>query len=136
LPITANMQKLLFACRLTNKVYALGKRVFILTADEQQTRKLDQLLWTWSPGSFTPHQSCLDDDPPDSPVYIGHQPPPSDFDDVLLNMTDKQPDCMNQFQRLLEFIGNDEKDKQAARSRYKIYREFGIEPKTVKIDRL
>lgn len=136
LPTDNEAQKWLFACRLTNKVYALGKQIFMLTDNEQQTRKLDQLLWTWSPGSFTPHQNCLDGEQPEGPIYVSHLAPPAGYADVLLNMTDRQPECMNQFQRLLEFVGNSEKDKQSARSRYKIYRDLGVEPKTVRIESL
>lgn len=136
LPTDSDRQKLLFACRLVNKIYSLDKRVFILTADHRQTREMDQLLWTWSPGSFTPHSNCLDSQQPDSPVYIGHNAPPAEFSEVMLNLTDGAPDCRQQFQRLLEFVGSGEDDKQKARARYKIYRDSGIEPKTVNIKSL
>ncbi len=136
LPTDNERHRLLFACRLINKIYALDKQVFVLTADDRQTRHMDQLLWTWSPGSFTPHRNCLDSEQPEAPVYIGHDAPPAAFSDVMLNLTGSAPDCRQQFQRLLELVGNGEADRQKARARFKIYRDSGIEPKTVNIKTL
>ena len=45
----------LFACRLAEKVWRLGHRVYLLAADPPAANELDDLLWTFSQGSFVPH---------------------------------------------------------------------------------
>ncbi|MEA2080825.1 MAG: DNA polymerase III subunit chi, partial [Pseudomonadota bacterium] len=44
-----------FACRLADKAYRLGNRVFIHTESAEQSRRLDDLLWTFQQNSFVPH---------------------------------------------------------------------------------
>jgi DNA polymerase III, chi subunit len=43
----------IFACRLAQKASKQGHRVYIHTESEQQSKKLDDLLW-----SFYAHQFC------------------------------------------------------------------------------
>jgi len=47
-------------CRLTNKAFLLGHRVYIHTADAAEAQRLDNLLWTFSAGSFIPHAASHD----------------------------------------------------------------------------
>ena len=41
------LNRVQFACRLADKAYRLGHRVYIHTESAQQTRQLDDLLWTF-----------------------------------------------------------------------------------------
>jgi len=49
----------LLACRLTEKAWKQGHRVYINTASPQQLADLDDLLWTFRAGSFIPHGVIL-----------------------------------------------------------------------------
>ena len=44
-----------FACRLTQKVFSQGYKIFIYADDLSLISKMDKLLWTFQPGSFLPH---------------------------------------------------------------------------------
>jgi DNA polymerase-3 subunit chi len=113
-------------CKLAHKAFALGHRVYVLTGDDQEAQRLDQLLWTFSAGSFVPHELCaIDANHPLTPVLIGARTPPDNFDDVLVSTAPDVPDCFSRFQRVAEVVGGDEKAKQRARDRFRFYRDRG-----------
>ncbi|HEX5420404.1 MAG TPA: DNA polymerase III subunit chi, partial [Gammaproteobacteria bacterium] len=43
------------ACRIADEAVQLDRRVFICAGSELEARQLDDLLWTFSDGSFLPH---------------------------------------------------------------------------------
>ena len=47
---------LTLACRVTEKAYQAGHRIYLRCEDAQQANELDELLWTFSQSSFVPHQ--------------------------------------------------------------------------------
>lgn len=116
-----------FICRVVDKAYRAGHRVYILTADEAQARALDELLWTFRPGSFVPHDvhSGQDDRERDTPVLIGHQEPPAHHHDVLISLWREVPTFFCRFERLIECVGADEDDKTQSRTRFRFYRDRG-----------
>ena len=65
----------LAVCRLAHKAFALGHRVFILTGDGAEAGRLDDLLWSFSAGSFVPHELHSESGRETvSPVVIGSLP--------------------------------------------------------------
>lgn len=116
-----------FICRLADKVYRTGHRVYILTADDTHARALDELLWTFQPGSFVPHgiHSPSDTGEDDTPVLIGHQEPPAQHHDVLISLWHDVPTFFSRFARLVECVGTDEEDKTRSRARFRFYRDRG-----------
>ncbi|OGI45837.1 MAG: hypothetical protein A2637_02770 [Candidatus Muproteobacteria bacterium RIFCSPHIGHO2_01_FULL_65_16] len=117
----------LAACRLTDKAFRLGHRIYILATDAEHSRGLDQLLWTFSAGSFIPH--ALNSDAADAqlPVLVGHDDPPAVHADVLITLAARVPECFPRFQRVAEVVGNSDVDKHQARERFRFYRERGCE---------
>lgn len=118
-------QRALFACRLTEKIYYLGKRVYIHVANEQQVRKLDDLLWTFQSGSFVPHECYQESHSAQSPVVIGSDTQPALDADVLINISDELPIFYAKFARVAEIVDDEDAVKLKARDRYRIYRERG-----------
>ncbi len=115
----------LAVCRLAHKAFALGHRVFILTGDDAEAGRLDELLWTFSAGSFVPHELHSGSGRETvSPVLIGSAPP-ADFDDVLISLAPEIPECFSRFQRVAEVVGGDEPAKAGARDRFRYYRDRG-----------
>lgn len=119
------------ACRLAEKAWRLGHRVYVHTAGEEESRRLDQLLWTFSQGSFVPHR-CISDGHRDSvdgdPVAIGHAEPQGEGGrEVLINLQDAAADWFGRFNRIAEVVGEGEDAKARARERYKKYKEGGVE---------
>lgn len=114
----------LYACRLAEKAFKLGKRVFIRTASAQQTQHLDELLWTFRQGSFVPHAPLgLDDEA--HPVLIGHDGEPHAIDDVLINLGNEVPLFFSRFERVAELVDDTENVRRSARDRFRFYRERG-----------
>lgn len=109
-----------FCCRLTEKAWKLGHRVWIRTNDTNETRQLDDLLWTYSDGSFLPHARADDDEATYAPVIIGDQTPDNNFD-LLINLARDVPDHAGHFQRIAEILNDDEQLKQQGRLRYLYY---------------
>ncbi len=114
------------ACRVAEKAYSQGNRVYVHTADAQQAEHIDQLLWTFRAGSFVPH-ARIDDNSPEAevPVLIGHGTEPRDHDDVLINLSPEVPLFFSRFHRVAEIISNDEEAKKLGRERFRFYRERG-----------
>ncbi len=119
----------LVACRLAEKAWGQGHRVFIYTASEADSRAIDDLLWTFRQGSFVPHallsgNAVID---AESPVLIGHHEPIPDTCDVLINLAVDIPSGHDRFVRILEFIDQDESLRRQGRVRYRAYRDAGHE---------
>lgn len=115
------------ACRLAEKAYGQGLKIYIHTGSEAASRSLDDLLWTFRAGSFLPHalSSDLAREAELPPILIGHSPEPAGHSDVLINLAGSVPLFFGRFERVAEVIDQDQADLAQARERYKFYRERG-----------
>ena len=127
--------RMTFACRLTEKAYGLGNKVYAHAANERDADQLDTMLWTFRQGSFVPHQLLTQSDNRRAPVSIGTGTDHLTEGDLLINLDDNTPDFAGGFGRVAEIIGGDEASRKAGRERFKHYRDMGIEPETHKIGR-
>lgn len=117
-----------FACRLTQKVYSQGYKVFIYADNQSLINKMDNLLWTFQPGSFLPHGT--NENTNNDPIVIGKTQPPETIHDVLINLAGTSPDFFSSFDRVAEIVGGSESEKLEARERYRFYRDRGYELET------
>jgi len=119
----------LFVCRFVEKAFRQGHGAYVLTTDPDQSARLDEMLWTFSPGSFVPHEiytlANIAADKLPSPVLIGHQDPPVSCQDVLVSLGQEVPGCFSRFQRVAEFVGAGTEEKQRGRDRFRFYRDRG-----------
>ena len=115
----------LFACKLTEKAYKQGHRVYINTASAEQLSQLDRLLWTFRDGSFLPHGCYGSGDPGEQPVLIGYAVEPEGCSDVLVNLANDIPAFFSHFDRVAELVGGDDAEREAARGRYRFYQDRG-----------
>ena len=115
----------LLACRLADKAFRLGHKVYIHTDSESQTVQLDELLWTFSAGSFVPHAPFSEEALASHPVLIGHDAEPHSHIDVLVNLAAEVPLFFSRFDRVAEIIGGDAEQKHSGRERYRFYRDRG-----------
>lgn len=121
-----------FVCRLTEKVIRSGSPLYIHLQDEQQAQELDKLLWTFSQGSFIPHDIWQGDSlTEETPVLLGHIAPPDEHHTVLINMATAVPGFFSRYERVLEIV--DPADPEPGRNRYKYYKERGYPMETHKI---
>lgn len=119
-----------FACKLADKAYHLQHSIYIHTADQSQAQHLDELLWTFNPGSFLPHTLNSPDIhsqglPSQVPILIGCAQQSTTYHDVLINLAAEIPAFFGQFERVAEIVWGDENMRNTARSRYKFYRDRG-----------
>lgn len=128
-------QRHVTACKLIEKAYRQGHRVYLRTASPEETQLLDNLLWTFRQGSFVPHEVAGPPAAPaEVPVLLGHGPAPLAMSDVLVNLGTQVPEDYARFGRVAEFIDEDAAVKRAGRARYKVYKEAGHVPETIKLD--
>jgi DNA polymerase-3 subunit chi len=124
---TAPDAHLRYACRLAEQEVDAGRRVFMRTGSDDETRKLDELLWTFGDRSFLPHEIVGANTPSHERirVLIGATPPES-HREVLINLGPTTPDAGAE--RIIEIVATDPERKRLARERFKAYREQGIAP--------
>jgi DNA polymerase-3 subunit chi len=77
-----------------------------------------------------PH--CAPDDPlaAETPVIVDCVGERLLHDEVLLNLRPEWPPFFSRFQRLIEIVSLDERDRVDARERFRFYRERGYEIRT------
>ena len=114
------------ACRVADKAFRNGHRVYVLVNDGQQAAELDQLMWTFSQGSFTPHETFSGSiENEQTPILIGTGEAPDSWHDILITLTEDVPPFFSRFERVIEIVGNDESQKKNARDRFRFYRDRG-----------
>lgn len=118
------------ACRLVEKAYKMGHKVYIHTESEDQAQQMDDLLWTFRDGSFVPHGRHPKQTGNHSPVLIGHDSDPQGDTDVLINLTREVPPFFSRFERVAEVVDSAPVNRTQARERYRFYRDRGYELQT------
>lgn len=126
-------QRIHFACRLTDKAYRLGHHVYLHTESAQQTRELDELLWTFQQNSFIPHAVYQPGSDDQAPVHLGHDCEPDAGHAVLINLADEVPLFFSRFERVAELVNSDDTIRRQGRHRYSFYKERGYVLRTHEI---
>lgn len=121
----ARSNRFQLACKLTDKAYKAGNRVCIYIASEKELGQIDELLWTFSEQSFIPHDHPQQHKDSETPVLLTTSLDNTEEHDILINLTDEIPPCFSQFERLLEPVDPNEKNRMASRERYRYYRDCG-----------
>ena len=123
------------SCRLAEKAWQQGRRVYLHTESEQEAQQLDRLLWAFRQGSFLPHGLLAGADIRHNPILIGHGSDAGEEHDVLINLTREPPPFFSRFERVVEPIDRDQTIRHAGRERYRFYRDRGYPLQTHNIDR-
>lgn len=113
------------ACKLSEKAYSLGHRVYVHTESAQQAQHIDELLWTFRDGSFVPHEQYQVDGSNDCPIQIGCDESPDTECDVLINLASEVPLFFSRFLRVAELVGTEASAKTQGRDRFRFYRDRG-----------
>lgn len=116
-----------YTCRLLRKAVASGARVLV-RSDAATAQRIDTELWALSPTDFVAHcdASASASMRRRSPVLLaadGTQP--VDGYGVLVNLAADVPPAFEAFDRVIEIVGVDDHDRQAARGRWKHYTALG-----------
>jgi DNA polymerase-3 subunit chi len=122
--------RLKVACRLAEKAYQTGQRVLIWHSDKEELTRLDELLWTFSDTSFVPHEWV--DGGHDAPVLLSAGAHPAGPIGVLINLATapEPPPSAAAAERVAEIVAPEPPQREAARARFRAYRQLGCEPVT------
>ena len=118
------------ACRLLEKAYLRGHRVFVYCDNQQHAESLDECLWTFKDDSFIPHHLQGEGPEPPPPIQIGFGPEPRGFNDILLNMATIIPPYFSRFRRIIEVVAPNDAAKEISREHYREYRAKQCELQT------
>lgn len=117
-------------CELAEEFYLQGRRVLVMVQDDNQGVTLDQFMWTWKKAAFLPHaydngaQECFDE-----PVVIGIREENPNGAEVLIAGRPCSIDFVRHFHLVIDFAEvYDESLREAARERFKAFREAGLAP--------
>ena len=125
--------RLRLACKIIDRAYRSGHTAYLWARDDHETNLLDDLLWTFSQNSFVPHSRNNHNSDLTTPVHIGHHPPQSGSAEVVVSVADRPVEDYSNFLRIAEVVGFDEAEKKSGRSRFKFYRDQGLELETHRI---
>ncbi|WP_249677331.1 DNA polymerase III subunit chi [Pseudomonas abieticivorans] len=135
LPSADPSARLDFACKLTEKAWRMGHRIYLHCSDAAQRDDLDARLWQFKGESFIPHSAVEDD--ADGPIALGHgSAEPGSHQDLLVNLDLKIPAFVQRFARVAEVVVEDPAIRQAARESFRFYREQGYALQDHRLQRL
>src|SRR5262249_57498468 len=92
------------ACRVVEKAYLAGQTVLVWHTEVEELREFDDLLWTFSDGSFVPHEPLTAGGVDSAPVLLSAGIAPPRAMDVLVNPAAEGPPCASVAHRVAEFI--------------------------------
>ena len=119
--------KLHTACRLSVKIIQQNLKVVIYIPDIKIAAEIDKLLWTFSSTEFIPHCRVKDKFALETPVTISQSEEKLPHDNILINLHNQHPPFFSRFLRLIEISETTIEDTEAARIRYRFYKDRGYE---------
>lgn len=109
----------------------LEPHVLVLCPDDDFQARLDARLWTIHPESFLAHgvDRANEAENADQPILLARSVIRDNAPAVLINGGLEVPPDVAGFSHIVDFVdGWDEPLKQAARERFRTYRDMGFEP--------
>ena len=121
-------QPLLLVCELARKAYAASQPLLVLARDSAQAEALDDLLWSFDPDEYLPHQIAgMDEDEDEAPILIATPETDPAPRPLLINLRDDVP--AGGFDRVLEVVPADPAARGPLRARWKHYQSLGFDLK-------
>ena len=122
-------EPLLLVCELARKAHQAGLPTLIFARDAAQAEQLDDLLWSFDPDAFIPHQIAGADseDEDEADVLIAAPDAQAPMRPLVINLRDDP--VQGGFDRVLEVVPADESARGPLRERWKQYQARGLEMK-------
>ena len=121
------------ACRIAEKAMKQQQHIYVNAQSEAQARNLDDLLWTFSQGSFIPHRLVEIGDAQNAtePVIVGFGDVPKDDNwQLIINLADTVPEFFSRYERVIEIVDANLERRAQGRERYRFYKERGYQLNT------
>ncbi|HEU0196528.1 MAG TPA: DNA polymerase III subunit chi [Nevskiaceae bacterium] len=125
------------ACQLCDKAIHQDQNVYVFAPDVDLAEALDAALWAFRAGRFIAHERYTGTDSSDvSPdVFIGDDAPPPSHHTIMINLAAETPAFFSQFERVLEIVPGEAVGREAARTRFRFYKDRGYALQTHPLDR-
>ena len=126
-------EPLLLVCELAKKALAAGQPMLVLARDAAQAERLDDLLWSFDPDAYVPHQIAGLDleegggEDEEADVLIALPDADVPLRALVLNLRDAPVD--GAFERVLEVVPADDSARGPLRERWTQYKARGFELK-------
>lgn len=112
-----------------------GAKVYINCQDKAHAEQLAEYLWQVEPSDYMAHNLVGEGPKYATNIEIGHpQVKPSWNRQLVINLAENETTFANKFAEVVDFVPCEEKAKQLARERYKIYRQAGYQLQTIEIE--
>ena len=119
-------QPLLLVCELAKRGYAANLSILVLARDAAQAEAIDDLMWSFDPDEYLPHQIAgMDEGDDDTPILIATPDMDIPARPMLINLRDGAPN--GSFDRVLEVVPADPAARAPLRERWKHYQSLGFE---------
>ena len=119
-------QPLLLVCELAKRGYAANLSILVLARDAAQAEAIDDLMWSFDPDEYLPHQIAgMDEGDDDTPILIATPDLDIPARPMLINLRDGAPN--GSFDRVLEVVPADPAARAPLRERWKHYQALGFE---------
>jgi len=119
-------EPLLLVCELAKRGYAANLPILVLARDAAQAEALDDLMWSFDPDEYLPHQIAeLDEGDDDTPILIATPEMDLPARALLINLRDAAP--TGSFDRVLEVVPADPSARGPLRERWKHYQALGFD---------
>ena len=119
-------EPLLLVCELAKRGFAANLPILVLARDAAQAEALDDLMWSFDPDEYLPHQIAeLDESDDDTPILIATPEMDIPARALLINLRDAAP--TGSFDRVLEVVPADPSARGPLRERWKHYQALGFD---------
>ena len=121
-------QPLLLVCELAKRGFAANLPILVLARDAAQAEAIDDLLWSFDPDDYLPHQIAgMDEGDDETPILIATPEMDVPTRPMLINPRDAAPG--GSFERVLEVVPADPEARAPLRERWKHYQALGFDVK-------
>ena len=121
-------EPLRLVCELARRAFEAEQPTLILVRDAAQAEELDDLLWSFDPDAYLPHQIAgvadVEDDEV-TPILV--VPPGIDTPARALVINLRDEAASGEFSRVLEVVPADASAREPLRARWREYQQRGFE---------
>ncbi|MEL7290717.1 MAG: DNA polymerase III subunit chi [Pseudomonadota bacterium] len=111
-----------------------GAKVYLNCNDKGHAEQIAEVFWQVDANQFIAHNLVGEGPKYGTNIEIGHQGvKPSWNRQLVINLAENETTFANKFAEVVDFVPCEEKAKQLARERYKIYRQAGYQLQTIEI---
>ena len=119
-------EPLLLVCELARKAFDAGIPTLVLARDNAQAEAIDDLMWSFDPDAYLPHQIAGSDEEDElTPILILSPDVDSSMRPMVINLRDAVVD--GDFERVLEVVPADPAARAPLRERWKQYQARGLD---------